>query len=152
MNEQLYTFCLLMVTGAALAFVFDCYRVTRNLLRWRGFVTAAADLLYWLLAAIIVFLVLLKGNWGEIRFFVFLALILGAALYCRFISAYAVWLLGTTARAIGRLLRTVGIVVNCLFIRPWLLPLRWLYRQSVAAGKRLYRCLAIAKSGKPPEL
>jgi spore cortex biosynthesis protein YabQ len=152
MNEQLYTFLLLAATGAALAFIFDCYRVTRNSLKWRRFATALGDLFYWLLATAVVFLALLEGNWGEIRFFVFLALFSGAGLYFRFLSAYATAILGKTAKAIGQILRIIGVVISYLFIRPVLLPLRWVYSRVIAGGTRLYRWAVAPKAGKPPEM
>jgi spore cortex biosynthesis protein YabQ len=152
MNEQLYTFLLLAATGVALAFLFDCYRVTRNSLKLRWFATAVGDLLYWLLATAVVFLVLLKGNWGEIRFFVFLALFSGAGLYFRFISVYATAILGKTARTIGKVLRIIGVIISYLLFRPVLLPTRWLFHRVVSVGRRLYRWARTTKDGKPPEI
>ncbi|KYZ78270.1 hypothetical protein AXX12_01640 [Anaerosporomusa subterranea] len=152
MNEQLYTFLLLAATGAVLAFVFDCYRVTRNTLKLRRFATALGDLFYWLLATVVVFLALLKGNWGEIRFFVFLALFSGAGLYFRFLSVYATLILGKTARTIGKILRLVGVVISYLLIRPILLPTRWVYRRAISGGTRLFRWATVPKDGKPPEV
>lgn len=152
MNEQLYTFLLLAATGAVLAFVFDCYRVTRNSLKLRRFATAIGDLFYWLLATVVVFLALLKGNWGEIRFFVFLALFSGAGLYFRFLSVFATAFLGKTARTIGKVLRITGVVISYLLIRPVMLPMRWLYRRVISGGTRLYRWAVTPKTGKPPEV
>lgn len=151
MNEQLYTFLLLTATGAALAFAFDCYRVTRNSLKLRWFATALGDLVYWLLATAVVFLALLKGNWGEIRFFIFLALFSGAGLYFRFVSVYATAILGKTARTIGKILRILGAFLKYFLIRPVLLPMRWLYFRVRSGGRRLYRWVVAPKTGKPPE-
>lgn len=152
MNDQLYTFLLLMATGAILAFAFDCYRVTRNSLKWRRFATALGDLLYWLAAAVVVFMALIKGNWGEIRFFIFLALFSGAGLYFRFLSVYATAVLGKTAKALGKVLRIIGICISYLLIKPVLLPAGWLYGRMLAGGKRLYRWAVPPKTGKPPEM
>lgn len=150
MNNQLYTFLLLTATGVAVAFLFDCYRVTRTALRLRRLATAICDLLYWLLTTVIVFLVLLKGNWGEIRFFVFLALFSGAGLYFRFVSVYVTAVLGKTARLLARMLRLLMAIINYLLIRPVLLPVRWLYLHLLAGGRRVYRW-ALPGDRKPPE-
>jgi spore cortex biosynthesis protein YabQ len=150
MNEQLYTFLLLAAVGAGLGFLFDCYRVTRNYLRLRWVATAFADLLYWLFAAVAVFLALLKGNWGEIRFYVFLALVSGAGIYFNFISVYVVALVGKTLKSIGKLLRIVKLIINFFLVRPVVLPVRWVSRHLMSAGKRLVRWLN-PKDGNPPE-
>lgn len=142
---------LLTATGAAVAFFFDCYRVTRNSLKLRKLTTEICDLIYWLLTTAIVFLALLKGNWGEIRFFVFLALISGAGLYFHFVSVYATAILGKTARVIGKVLRLIVAVTNFLFIRPVLLPMRWICRHMIAGGKEVYRRMTLPKDRKPPE-
>ncbi|MDU4961243.1 MAG: spore cortex biosynthesis protein YabQ [Sporomusaceae bacterium] len=151
MEEQLYTFCLLTATGAALALAFDCYRAVRIALRWRALATALGDLLYWLLAAVTVFGALLKGNWGEIRFYVFLALASGAGLYYRFLSAYVMHLLAKALVVAARLLRMAGAVLRFLLIRPLLLPLRWLFRRAAAVGA-IWRRRFGAKPGNPPDL
>lgn len=152
MNEQLYTFLLLMATGASLAFVFDCYRVTRRSLRLRWFATAVGDLLYWLVATVAVFLALLKGNWGEIRLFVFLALFSGAGLYFHFLSVYAAAVLGKAARIIGKVLRISKAVVQYLLVRPVLIPLRWMTRQLLSGGRRLKRWFSVPTDDNPPKI
>ena len=150
MNEQLYTFLLLAAVGAGLGFLFDCYRVTRNFLRLRWAATAISDFLYWLLAAIVVFLALLEGNWGEIRFYVFLALLSGAGVYFQFVSVYAAALVRKVLKSIGKLLNLVKLIVNFTLVKPVVLPARWLSRHLMAAGKRLVR-LVKPKDGNPPE-
>lgn len=82
------TFLSIMLTGAALGCIFDIYRVTRNTFKLRNAGTMAADILYWMLAVAIVFSVLVAVNWGQIRFYVFIALVVGAVIYFRYFSRY----------------------------------------------------------------
>lgn len=152
MSEQLYTFLLLLAIGGVLAFLFDCYRVTRNSLKLRWFATAIGDLLYWLVATVAVFLGLLAGNWGEIRFYAFLALFSGAGIYFRFVSMYAVSVLGKAARAVSRLYRFFGTVISLVLIRPVFTPLRWIWRLLRSSGQRTRQWFVSLKNGKPPEM
>lgn len=149
MNDQLYTFLLLAAAGGVLSFVFDCYRVTRNYFRLRWFGTAVGDLLYWLLATVVVFLALLKGNWGEIRLFTFLGLLSGAGLYFHFVSVYAAAIISKTLRSLGKLMRIIAIFVNYVLVRPIVMPTRWIMRYAAALASRLYRWLMPDR--KPPE-
>lgn len=151
MSEQIDTFLLLLVIGGALALLFDCYRVTRNALRLRWFATAIGDLLYWLAATAAVFLGLLAGNWGEVRFYAFLALFAGAGLYFRFVSIYAVSILGKAARAVSRLYRFFGTVISFVLVRPILTPLRWGGRLLRSSGQRTLQWLELIKNGNQPK-
>jgi spore cortex biosynthesis protein YabQ len=86
---QLETFLCLALTGIALSFLFDCYRLMRGTGSPRGLITATTDLLFWLLATIVVFAVLLNSNWGEIRLYVFVSLLSGVLVYYQLLSRRA---------------------------------------------------------------
>ena len=149
MNEQVYTFLLLAAAGAVLSLLFDCYRVTRNYLRLRWFGTAVGDLLYWLIATAVVFSALLKGNWGEIRFFAFLGLLSGAGLYFHFVSVYAAAIIGKTVRSIGKILQIIAAIINYIIVRPVILPVRWMTRYTAMVARRLY--VWFTSDRNPPE-
>ena len=83
---QLETFLCLALTGIALSFLFDCYRLMRGIGSPRGLITATTDLLFWLLATAVVFAVLLSSNWGEIRLYVFVSLVGGVLVYYQLLS------------------------------------------------------------------
>lgn len=85
---QVQLFIIIMLTGVGMAAGFDFYRVIRNILRFKLIITSVLDFVYWLMATFVVFAVLLAGNWGEVRFYVFIALLTGAGLYYRFFSRF----------------------------------------------------------------
>mgnify|MGYP000976646407 CR=1 FL=1 len=97
------TFAITLVNGAILCLLFDFYQIGRRTLRLRAGLTMAGDILYWLVATIIVYGGLLVGNWGELRLYVWLALGCGALAYHRFFRTRAVG-------AIVRLLQVIGII------------------------------------------
>lgn len=139
----------MVLTGIILALGFDCYRVLRNSLKLRGLATAIGDIVYWLWATAVVFLALLKGNWGELRFYIFLALTAGATFYCRFLSTYTVALLWKLIHGICRLLRLVQLVLTYLVL-PLVYPVRWGYRCCVGGVGRL-RSWLHKPPPKPPD-
>lgn len=67
--------------GIVAAFCYDYYRELRKAFRLKKFGTFLGDLIYWLVMAVLVFVLLLKANWGEVRMYVFMGLGLGALLY-----------------------------------------------------------------------
>lgn len=84
--DQFYYFALTIMIGMIAGFCYDLYKVTRGTLRLRRIGTALGDVLFWLVLTGVVFVLLLLGNWGEVRLYVFLGLVLGAVIYLNFFS------------------------------------------------------------------
>lgn len=145
MDGQVETFFLTVVTGALLGLVFDFYRILRGLLRPPWPVTAAADLVYWLLATVMVFVALLFGNWGELRLYVFVGLAAGVLGYYRLFSRQAIRLLVGLLRLTAKAARMVRAVVALVVVRPLAVLARlaaWPFRRLAAR---------IAARRKPPD-
>lgn len=133
---QVNTFLLIAATGILLGVLFDTYRVLRGVFRPPWMITSVADLLYWLVAAGLAFLALVLGNWGELRFYVFIALFAGVALYYRLASRYVVKIIVTLLKLLASSWRTAKQVMRftivkpvCLAARTTLLPFRFLVRK-----------------------
>ncbi len=115
---QFETFLITVVTGMLLGGLFDFYRIMRGVFRPRRIFTSLADLLYWLLATVIVFIALLLGNWGEIRLYVFFGLFAGILLYFRLLSRQVIRLLIGVIRLVSRTVRTLKVVVAYTLFKP----------------------------------
>jgi spore cortex biosynthesis protein YabQ len=87
-NAQLISFLTTLFIGILLGFIFDFYRVSRAVCHPRLWITHLLDGLYWLIAIIITFVCLLMSNWAELRFYIFIGIILGAILYYKLCSRY----------------------------------------------------------------
>ncbi|NPV74042.1 MAG: spore cortex biosynthesis protein YabQ [Pelotomaculum sp.] len=87
---QVKSFAATVAAGAAAGFCYDYYRAVRKAFRLKKAGSLLGDALFWLAVTAVVFLMLLWGNWGEVRLYVFIGLGLGALAYFR--------LLGSTAR------------------------------------------------------
>lgn len=88
---QLIIFVLIVATGMGLGCLFDCYRLLRRCVRMSPLATAIGDFLYWLAASAVVFFVVLLVNQGEISFYIFGFLAVGAAAYFYWLSAAFLW-------------------------------------------------------------
>jgi len=93
--------------------LFDYYRAIGAALRLKARGTLVGDMLFWLVATVMGFLLLIWGNWGELRFYVLLGLGLGALLYFQLFSKFALRLIRLKLR---------------LLQRTWVLTLLWLNR------------------------
>jgi len=93
LSSQVYAFCVTVLTGFLLGIFFDIYRVMRGVIRPRRLIAHFGDLLFWLISTGFIFLLLLFGNWGEIRLYVFIGAGLGVFIYLRWFSRLTVKLL-----------------------------------------------------------
>jgi spore cortex biosynthesis protein YabQ len=75
------TLSLMFASGALLGVFLDVYRILTRRFTLRGWPISMIDLLFWVSSACFVFAVLLWSNWGEMRFYIMLAIIAGILFY-----------------------------------------------------------------------
>jgi spore cortex biosynthesis protein YabQ len=124
MDSQLSTFLTTIATGITLGVLFDCYRVLRGTYRSKVLMTWVTDLLYWLIATVIVFIALVISNWGELRFYVFLGILSGVGLYYRLLSLYVIRLFSGLIKLIKSIVTLIKKSLILFVIRPLVLCLR----------------------------
>lgn len=84
--NQAYYFAATIVIGLIMGFCYDYYSFVRDVLKLRRVGTLLGDLIFWLLITLIVFLLLLKTNMADLRFYVFIGISLGALIYYLILS------------------------------------------------------------------
>lgn len=87
LGEQFLTFAATFAGGLGAGFLYNYYRELRRAFRFRKWGTILGDIVFWLVTTSMIFLVLLRGNWGEVRLYVFVGLFLGAFFYYWLLSA-----------------------------------------------------------------
>ncbi len=85
-ENQAYLFLVFSLTGVVLGVLFDFFRVLRKTFKTEDFVTYIEDILYWILAGIIILYNIWFFNDGEIRVFMILGILMGAIIYCLTLS------------------------------------------------------------------
>lgn len=85
-ENQAYLFLVFSLTGVVLGVLFDFFRVLRKTFKTGDFVTYIEDILYWILAGIIILYNIWFFNDGEIRVFMSLGILMGAIIYCLTLS------------------------------------------------------------------
>jgi spore cortex biosynthesis protein YabQ len=80
-TTQLSSFLILLITGMLLGSFFDFYRVLRGVVRAGALFTMAGDLFFWLGAFVLAVPLIYWSTWLELRFYVWVALLLGLLLY-----------------------------------------------------------------------
>lgn len=116
---QATVFFLTVAIGLLLGLLFDVYRVARGRLQPGPAATFLGDLLFWCVATAVTFALLIVGNWGELRLYVWVGFLLGAFGYRLCLSRPVIGALvglftlaeragGAALARLGRLLRLPG--------------------------------------------
>jgi len=144
---QVYAFTATVIIGAVVGFCFDYYRVLREIYRPKKVGTYLGDSIFWLITTILVFGMLLMGNWGEMRLYVLIGLTLGVLVYF--------YILSVAMRRLIRFKFFLFYKIWCLMVQTWLFiwrvvtfplrlvllvlsyPVRWLKFLLSKAGLKL---------------
>ncbi len=92
-SHEAFVFLCAVLTGGCISFLYDLFRLLRQEARSDGFFVHVQDLVFWLLAAGMMFFAMLHVNNGSVRFYEFLGATLGALLYCLTLSKHVLRLL-----------------------------------------------------------
>lgn len=87
-NNQLGLFLMYLASGILICLLFDIFRALRKAIKTSDLVTYIEDTIFWILASCFLLYLTFILNSGEIRFFLFIGLALGCALYYFTISKY----------------------------------------------------------------
>lgn len=139
---------MILLCGAALGLLFDLLRTARGYYRPSPWVAAAADLLFWIVATVALSGGLFYGNWGEVRFYVLVALLLGVGFYYWLASPVLTQLVRLLFRLIGWLIHLVTMLILKLIWAPILAlggllwaTVRVLWRWLLALATGIWRGL-----------
>ena len=80
-ENQTYLFIVFSLTGIGLGVLFDFFRALRKTFKTPDLVTYLEDIIYWILAGIIVLYNIWFFNDGEIRIYMILGILIGAVIY-----------------------------------------------------------------------
>jgi spore cortex biosynthesis protein YabQ len=148
LDLQFYAFFMILLCGAVLGLLFDLLRVARGHYQPNRLIAALADLLFWSVATVALSGALFYGNWGELRFYVLVGLLLGLGLYYWLASPLVMDMARLVLRVLEWLANLVATLVLKLVWAPlvWIAGLLWsglltLWRWLQALGVGLWRLL-----------
>lgn len=87
---ELYIFCMSIMLGIIMSFVYDIIRVFRKVITRGTVIVAIEDIVVMFVAAIITFNMIYKNNNGIIRSYIIIGILLGITLYLVSISRFIV--------------------------------------------------------------
>lgn len=88
LTNQAYLFIIYAICGVIIGVFFDIFRILRKSFKTSDFVTYIEDIIFGILTGIFLIFMLFIFNNGQLRFFIFFAIILGLSIYLLTISKY----------------------------------------------------------------
>lgn len=111
-NLQAQAFLWTTAAGIILGLFFDIYRLWRGWMRPGPLLTNLGDAAYWLVVAVVGAGMLLAANGGEIRLYVAIGALTGAAFYFATLSYTVLHVLIVAGRRLGRCRDAVFMVTD----------------------------------------
>ncbi|MFC5452641.1 spore cortex biosynthesis protein YabQ [Paenibacillus aestuarii] len=127
LHVQFQTIFMMVLSGIAMGAMFDVFRVLSGKLRLPRWTVSIVDILYWIVATILVFRLLIYSNEGQLRVFVFLGIGIGICFYFALLSVWVIRLTLLVIRIIIMIYRILRRTVELLIIK----PIIGLYRLTV---------------------
>lgn len=109
-NLQMRLVVFSIISGIITGVLFDIYRVIRGINNINKFVNAVSDILFWIFCSIVIFIFLLKTQYGFVGFYPILCIMLGLYLYQVFFSKKFLKLIYKITLSFSRALR---VLINC---------------------------------------
>lgn len=125
-TNQGYLFLIFTLDGIIIGLLFDFFRILRKSFKTSNFVTYIEDILFWILTGVLILYSIFTFNNGEIRFFMFIGIAIGIALYMLLLSNYI----------IKASLLLIGIIKD--IIRIFFKPIRFLFINFKNLTKNLH--------------
>lgn len=81
LETQFWTMFLMICGGVAMGTIYDLFRLLHEQLKLPRWTIIPMDLIYWIVATILIFQMLYSSNQGQLRMFVFVGMIIGVLIY-----------------------------------------------------------------------
>jgi spore cortex biosynthesis protein YabQ len=118
-TNQAYLFLIFTLDGVGIALLFDFFRILRRSFKTADFVTYIEDVLFWLIAGMVVLYSAFIFNNGEIRAFMIFGIIIGALLYILLLSNYvmkfSILIIGIIKKIVGKTYKILSYPIIQIF-------------------------------------
>ena len=88
--NQGYIFVIFILNGFLIGILFDIFRILRKSFKTKDIVTYIEDILFWIITGIFLLYSVFRFNNGEIRLYMFIAILIGVLLYMLILSSYII--------------------------------------------------------------
>lgn len=117
--NQSNLFLIFIINGIIIGLLFDFFRILRRSFKTSDIATYIQDILFWILTGFILLYSIFTFNNGQIRSFMFLAVIIGIIIYMLFASSYIIKLNVTIINFFKKIIKKILNII--------LIPFKFIY-------------------------
>lgn len=139
LTTQFYTMIAMIAVGGYLGAALDTYSRLLNRRKRKFWFIFINDILFWVVQGLIIFYCLYSVNFGEIRFYIFVALFCGFAFYQSLLKNLYQKFLELLIRFITRTYNVSAKLTSMLLIRPVIVLFTFVISIAVGVGKFLLK-------------
>lgn len=118
--SQFYLLYIFLFSGFLIGILFDIFRILRKSFKTSDIITYIEDFVFWIITGIYLLFIIFKFSFGQIRFYMFISLILGFTIYILTISKYFISL---NVKIIAFFKNIIKNIINIL-----LLPFKFIFK------------------------
>lgn len=109
-ENQAYLFLIFSLTGVIIGILFDIFRVLRKSFKTSNIITYIEDIMFWILTGTLILYNIWYFNDGEIRFFMFLGMIMGILIYILTLSNLFIKINSSILEILKKIIGTLSII------------------------------------------
>lgn len=117
-NAQTLLFIRAIEIGILLGMFYDLIRIFRKIIPHPNWLVQIEDITYWLICMFLAFSILYMHNFADIRFFVFIGMILGGIFY---LCTFSIMFMKIATWVIELMRQVIAYIIKILLI-----PIRWI--------------------------
>ena len=118
-SNQAYLFTIYFICGILIGIFFDLFRILRKAFNTSDLITYIEDIIFGILTGIFLIFMLFIFNNGQLRFYIFLAIIIGLTIYIITISKYFikinVKIIVTTKKVVKKIIAIILYPIKKLY-------------------------------------
>lgn len=118
MDNQGILFLIYVIVGLFIGFVFDLFRALRKSIKTSNIVTYIEDIIFWIIVGFVVIGTNLKFNYGELRLYIFLGILLGAVVYFLILSKNVVKFTTAIINFFIKIFSKIKVILFKIFGKP----------------------------------
>ncbi len=119
---ELINFGIYLLCGVVIGIFFDVFRILRKTFKTNNFVTYVEDTIFGVISGLFVISMFFIFSNGELRFYIFIALLLGLVMYFCTVSKYIikvnVWIITLLKRILGFIFSPLRKFSILLVVKP----------------------------------
>ncbi|WP_160725669.1 spore cortex biosynthesis protein YabQ [Bacillus sp. USDA818B3_A] len=137
LSTQFLTMLSMIGMGSLFGAMFDTYQRFLNRPKQKAWIVFINDILFWIIQALIIFYTLFLVNSGELRFYIFIALLCGFAAYQALFKGIYLRLLEVGIQTVIAIYKFITKMVQMLIYKPIVSLIQLLIMIIIAIGRGL---------------